>query len=79
MPKPKKKPDPTLLSLLYAALHSDTGLGVIVLTDSPDRLRQKLYPLKKAEPQFAPLHFRLVNGKLWIVKNAATETHTEST
>lgn len=78
MPAKQKKPDLTLLSLLYSALHSETGLGIIVITPEPERLRQKLYPLRKEQPEFHSLHFRIANGKLWIVKNASTsKTHNE--
>lgn len=58
-----------LLDLLYAAYHSE--LGVVVETNDPERLRQKLYPLKKENPDFEPLAFvisPLNPGDLWIIK-----------
>lgn len=61
-----------LISYLYDAL--DSPLGIVVETDSPDRLRQKLYPLRKADPLFEPLSFVLspINpSHLWILKRPA--------
>lgn len=57
------------LDLLYSALHSE--LGVVVATNDPERLRQKLYPLKKENPDFEPLAFvisPLNPADLWIIK-----------
>ncbi len=59
-----------LIELLYAALHSP--LGIVVSTTSPERLRQKLYPLRKEDPALLPLSFIISpfnpGGELWIVK-----------
>lgn len=60
--------DHTLLSLLYEALQSP--FGVVVETNDAERLRQKLYPLRKNDPSFTPLAFVIspMNGKdLWIL------------
>lgn len=59
-----------LISLLYEAMRSE--LGVVVTTPDPSFLRQKLYPLRKANPLFEPLSFVLspVSPRdLWIVKD----------
>jgi hypothetical protein len=61
--------DIPLLQLLYDALHAP--LGIEVETNDPERLRQKLYPLRKADETFADLAFILSpfdTQKLWIVK-----------
>jgi len=61
-----------LEALLYRAL--TTPLGIVVEcheTDGPQRLRMKLYPLRKAQPEFDPLSFVLspMNPtQLWIVR-----------
>lgn len=58
-----------LLEILYTAYHSE--FGVVVETSDPERLRQKLYPLKKENPDFEPLAFvisPLNPGDLWIIK-----------
>ena len=54
-----------LLNLLYEALNSD--LGIVVETPDPEFLRQKLYPLRKAQSQFTPLAFVIVAPDLWIL------------
>ena len=54
-----------LLNLLYEALNSD--LGIVVETPDPEFLRQKLYPLRKAQAQFIPLAFVIVAPDLWIL------------
>lgn len=57
------------VELLYAAFHSE--FGVVVETNDPERLRQKLYPLRKENPDFEPLAFVIspLNPQdLWIVK-----------
>ena len=57
-------------SLLFAAINSP--LGIIVQTSDPERLRQKLYPLRKANPAFSCLHFVIPptnsGTRLWVVK-----------
>jgi len=58
-----------LTSLLFQALSSP--YGIVVATSDPDRLRQKLYPLRKTDPAFAPLAFvlsPLSPQHLWILK-----------
>lgn len=44
-----------LLGLLLKAAASPRG--IVVSTNDPDRLRQKLYPLRKTDPAFAKLCF----------------------
>lgn len=69
--KPAEVP---LLQLLYDALHSP--LGVCVTTNDPERLRQKLYPLRKTDDIFAPLAFLIspLNPQdLWIVKKGTSD------
>jgi hypothetical protein len=60
-----------LIELLYAALNSEHG--VVVATDDAVRLRSKLYPLRKSDPDLACLSFTLSptnpSGELWILKN----------
>lgn len=59
----------TLIELLYAAYHSE--LGICVETNDAERLRQKLYPMRKENPDFEPLAFVIspLNAMdLWIVK-----------
>lgn len=60
-----------LLELLYEALGAD-GYGIQVHTEDAERLRQKLYPLKNANPIFADLTFILSPfdpaTRLWIIK-----------
>jgi hypothetical protein len=59
----------SLVELLYAAYHAD--LGICVETNDAERLRQKLYPLRKDNPDFLPLAFVIspLNGiDLWIIK-----------
>lgn len=63
-----------LLQLLYDAVNSP--LGVVVETDDPERLRQKLYPLRKSDPLFESLAFvisPLNSGDLWIVKKGPAD------
>lgn len=58
-----------LLGLLYEALGAE--YGVAVETNDPDRLRQKLYPLRKTDEIFTPLAFVLSPfnpQELWIIK-----------
>lgn len=56
-------------ALLYAAL--DAEYGVVVETSDAERLRQKLYAIRKEDLEvFASLSFILspFNSDLWIVK-----------
>jgi hypothetical protein len=59
-----------LLGLLGEALASP--LGIAVETSDPEKLRQRLYPVRKSEPEFACLAFErspLSSTELWIVKH----------
>lgn len=61
--------EPNLLDLLYRAWHSE--LGIVVETDDPERLRQKLYPLRKEDEDLLCLAFIIspLNPQdLWIIK-----------
>lgn len=68
---PVPKPEPELLELLYRALNAE-GRGIIVHTNSIDRLRAKLYALRKDDPELASLSFTVSptspGTQLWIVK-----------
>lgn len=59
-----------LLELLYRAYNSPKGIAVT--TNSPERLRQKLYAARKVDPDLASLSFTISpfnpTGELWIVK-----------
>lgn len=57
------------LEVLYEALRAE--YGVVVETNDAERLRQRLYALRRTEPSFTPLAFVIspFNGTdLWIVK-----------
>lgn len=57
-----------LTELLYEALR--TPLGTVIETEDPERLRQKLYAVRKESEDFAQLSFVIspINGlDLWIV------------
>ena len=60
-----------MIELLYAALNSE--FGVSIETSDPVRLRSKLYPLRKQDPDLAGLSFTISptnpSSELWIVKN----------
>lgn len=60
---------------LYDALASE--FGIILKTDNPIKLRERLYPLRKADAEFADLSFVIspVNPKteLWIIKRVLHE------
>lgn len=58
-----------LADLLYQALAAE--LGIVVETNDPERLRQKLYPIRKKWPDFECLAFvisPLNPADLWIIK-----------
>ena len=58
-----------LLQLLYDAINAEYGIAVE--TNDPERLRQKLYPLRKQDELFTPLAFVLSPfnpQELWILK-----------
>lgn len=62
-----------LTELLYNALHS--RLGTVIETEDPERLRQKLYAIRRGSEDFTPLSFIIspINGKdLWIVNKGNT-------
>jgi hypothetical protein len=48
-----KTPDHILLDLLYRAHHSERG--IVVETSNVDALRQKLYRLRKQDPELSSL------------------------
>ena len=63
-----------LTELLYDALRSPFGL--IVETEDAERLRQKLYPLRKESADLSPLAFVIspMNGMdLWILNKGTTD------
>lgn len=64
-----------LLELLYDALRSE--VGVVVRTNNVERLRAKLYPLRKQDPDLAALSFVVSpvdpEGELWIVKKGKSD------
>lgn len=63
-----------LAALLYDALR--TPLGTVIQTEDPERLRQRLYAVRKESPDFAPLSFVIspMNGTdLWIVNKGNTD------
>lgn len=60
--------DLDLTELLYDALR--TPLGIVIQTEDPERLRQRLYPIRKGHEDFSQLSFVIspINGlDLWIV------------
>lgn len=62
-----------LTELLYDALR--TPMGVVVETNSADRLRQKLYAIRKANPDFTQLSFVISpmnNSDLWILNKGGS-------
>lgn len=57
-----------LTELLYDALR--TPAGTVIQTEDPERLRQRLYAIRKESEDFAQLSFVIspINGlDLWIV------------
>lgn len=66
--------DLELTELLYDALR--TPRGTVIQTEDPERLRQKLYPIKKSSEDFTQLSFVIspINGlDLWIVNKGNTD------
>lgn len=58
-----------LTELLYNALSAERG--IVVETNDPERLRQRLYAIRRESEDFTPLAFIIspLNGlDLWIVK-----------
>lgn len=67
-----------LTELLYAAYHSEHG--VVIETNDAERLRQKLYPMKKDNPDFENLAFiisPLNPADLWIIKQPKETLNAE--
>ncbi len=66
---------PDLRAILYDALASEFGL--VVETDDPIKLRERLYPLRKTEPEFADLSFAVSplrsETELWIIRRVRHE------
>lgn len=63
-----------LTELLYQAL--GVKIGIRVTTSDPDRLRQKLYALRKQDPDLACLSFTISPidpAELWIVRKGAKD------
>lgn len=60
---------------LYDALGSD--FGIILRSDDPIKLRERLYPLRKSDPSFADLSFVLSptspETDLWIIRRVRHE------
>lgn len=59
------------LELMFDALHNP--LGVVILTNSPERLRQRLYKIRKDHaPTFDDIAFIIspteADSQLWIIK-----------
>lgn len=68
-----------LVEIMYSAVHSE--VGICVETNDAERLRQKLYPLRKENPDFEPLAFVIspLNGiDLWIIKQPKETINGES-
>lgn len=64
-----------LLKHLYDALSSE--FGIVLRSDNPTKLRERLYPLRKTEPEFAELSFVLSptnpSTDLWIIRRVRHE------
>lgn len=63
-----------LTEVLYSALQSP--VGIVVETEDPERLRQRLYGIRKEHKDFAPLSFIIspFNGRdLWIVNKGTSD------
>lgn len=59
---------------LYAALRSP--LGIVLETSDPERLRQRLYAIRRKHEDFVPLSFIIspFNGAdLWIVNKGSSD------
>jgi hypothetical protein len=62
-----------LTEILYDALR--TPHGVVVETNDPSRLRQKLYAIRREDPDLSPLAFVIspLNGSdLWILNKGTS-------
>ena len=63
-----------LVELLYNALRSP--FGTVVETDDPERLRQRLYAIRRENEDFTPLSFVIspMNGRdLWILNKGSAD------
>lgn len=63
-----------LTELLYDALR--TPFGTVVQTEDPERLRQRLYAIRRESEDFAQLSFVIspINGMdLWIVNKGNSD------
>jgi len=60
---------------LYDALASE--LGIVLRSNDPVKLRERLYPLRKSEPEFTNLSFVLSptnpETDLWIIRRVRHE------
>lgn len=65
-----------LIAYLYEALSSEVGIRL--QTSDPERLRQKLYALRKQDEDLKALSFVISptnpTAELWIVKEQSNET-----
>ncbi len=67
-----------LKELLYDALRSP--LGIVVETTDPERLRQRLYAIRREAEDFVPLSFVIspLNGvDLWILNKGGPDAEIE--
>lgn len=63
-----------LLELLYTALHEE--FGIVVETDDAERLRQRLYPLRKEDESLSVLSFVISPtsaNQLWIIRHGKSK------
>lgn len=63
-----------LAEFLYNALRSP--YGTVIQTSDAERLRQKLYAVRREDPDFHPLSFVIspMNGlDLWIINKGTTD------
>lgn len=67
-----------MIDLLYNALR--TEYGIIVPTNSPERLRAKLYELRRRDPALSILTFKPSptnpGGELWIIKRSEPDAES---
>jgi len=63
-------PDLPLIEYLYRAINS--SLGVVLQTNNPERLRQKLYAERKKDPDLAALSINISRTapetEIWIIR-----------
>lgn len=74
------KPPSPLIEHLYSALHSE--FGVIVRTNNVERLRSRLYLLRKEDPSLAAVSITTSptapDSELWIVRNGKDVSDAET-